>query len=374
MNDSISRYIAMSGRLFKTATTLLLAITSLPAYGSITFTPLGFLSDSNFYSEARAVSNNGIVVGSSASGIRGRQAFRWTATGGLEGLGSLGGGTVRPMSYAYGISADGVVIVGEDRAGVGDQAFRWTETGGMVGLGDLPGNRLRSSAQGVSADGAVVVGRGLSDSGGEAFRWTEAGMVGLGLSGTAYDVSTDGSVIVGTTSGREAFRWTEAGLVGLGDLPGGLVHSDARDVSSDGSVVVGQSWSDAGTEAFRWTEAEGMVSLGGSGVAYGVSGDGKLIVGESNGAFLWDEANGMRSLQDLVEDAGWDLTGWTLQGATGISDNGRYIVGYGMNPDSNTEAWLIDLGTHAVPEPLSVVVWGGLTCFAAMVINRRRRV
>ena len=48
------------------------------------------------------------------------------------------------------------------------------------GLGDLPGGLFNSQAYDVSADGSVVVGQGNSASGGEAFRWTSAGMVGLG--------------------------------------------------------------------------------------------------------------------------------------------------------------------------------------------------
>ena len=57
----------------------------------------------------------------------------------------------------------------------------------------------------------------------------------------AYDISADGSTVVGTsetTSGTEAFRWRrDTGMQGLGDLPGGDFFSHAQDVSADGSVV-----------------------------------------------------------------------------------------------------------------------------------------
>src|SRR4051812_29188909 len=60
----------------------------------------------------------------------------------------------------------------------------------------------------------------------------------------AYDVSADGTVVVGeagtTNYGNEAFRWTAAnGMVGLGDLPGATFYSVAFGVSADGSVVTG---------------------------------------------------------------------------------------------------------------------------------------
>ncbi|MCL6536549.1 MAG: hypothetical protein K6U77_10815, partial [Armatimonadetes bacterium] len=58
----------------------------------------------------------------------------------------------------------------------------------------------------------------------------------------AWDVSTDGRVVVGDSvnaSGqRRAFRWTAAdGMVDLGTLGG--PESWARNVSADGGVVVG---------------------------------------------------------------------------------------------------------------------------------------
>ena len=50
-------------------------------------------------------------------------------------------------------------------------------------------------------------------------------------------------------------------------------------------------------------------------------------------AFIWDNANGMRKLKDvLVNDFGLDLTGWTLTIARGISDDGLTIVGDGIKP------------------------------------------
>jgi probable HAF family extracellular repeat protein len=79
-----------------------------------------------------------VVVGYATFPDQSIQAFRWTAVGGLEGLGYL---SPRGVGYdtAYGVSADGTVIVGEAASPEGQQAFRWTRAAGMVGLGDLPG-------------------------------------------------------------------------------------------------------------------------------------------------------------------------------------------------------------------------------------------
>ncbi len=172
----------------------------------------------------------------------------------------------------------------------------------FAGLGDLPGGTFRSNAFDVSADGSVVVGDSLSEPGWEAFRWTdEEGMVGLGdlpgglFASMATGVSADGSVIVGR--GRpegglvyEACRWTaEGGIEGLGFLPKSGPSSMAFGVSDDGQVIIGRAELEPfGYEvAFRWTAAEGMVSLGflESGVptrgAWGVSADGSVIMGSA---------------------------------------------------------------------------------------------
>jgi len=282
---------------------------------------LGELPGGSFRSEAEAVSADGsVVVGSSISGVSGRsgiyEAFRWTAEDGMIGLGDLPGGG--PDSRAYGVSADGSVVVGRSESadsGFTTEAFRWTQTEGMVGLGDLPGGHFESRANGVSPDGTLLVGQSVTAAGREAFRWTaEGGLVGLGslgdIGGAVSDgtaVSADGTVLVGSSESTEsyphpeAFRWApDGGMVGLGDLPGGPFRSKAYDVSADGSVVVGRSatsQSPGGAiefEAFVWDTARGMRSLRGVLVdelgldltgwtpldAFGISADGLTIAGE----------------------------------------------------------------------------------------------
>ena len=71
-----------------------------------------------------------------------------------------------------------------------------------------------------------------------------------------------------------------ASFTPLGDLPGGGVFGAAYGVSADGVVVVGESQGASGTEAIRWTLGSGLVGLGdlaGGGTlsfATGVSDDG----------------------------------------------------------------------------------------------------
>ena len=269
----------------------------------------------NFAYSSRAVSGNGSIV----SGYGSSGSFRWTESSGLEFPEEIASVSIYDMSF------DGTVMVGY----LGGEAVLWTEQDGVIGLGDLPGGSFRSLASAVSADGLVVVGKANSSSGLEAFRWTQTdGMIGLGdleggiFESSAYGVSVDGSVVVGrgeSESGFEAFRWENDVMTGLGDLEGGIFGSEAYGVSANGSVIVGKSNSDSGPEAF-----------------------------------IWDADNGMRSLQSLLEyDYGLDLTGWTLQGAYGISADGLTIVGEGTNPVGDTEAWIA-----TVPEPATLLLLG----------------
>jgi len=338
-----------------------------------TFTPLGTLAGDDL-SRATGVSADGsVVVGISIDTTyldpyNLGEAYRWTRDGGMVGLGKVP--NYDDLSAAEGVSDDGSVVVGYSACcnGVLYQAFRWTSEGGMVGLGNLPD----SHAYDVSADGSVVVGD--SDAGefqGEATLWTSDGSrVGLGyLTGfatvsVARGVSDDGSVVVGFSSSfpdYEAFRWTsEDGMVGLGHLPGGD-DNVAYDVSADGSVVVGRSHSASGYEAFRWTSEDGMVGLGhlpggSSSQALGVSADGSVIVGTGNSAssppdeaFRWTSEDGMQSVGLILTTAGVDLTGWTLKRATGVSADGNTIVGWATNPDGDTEAWIAVLSDTPLP-------------------------
>ena len=358
------------------ALTFLLSLLPSAQAQQASFIGLGDLPGGEFDSQAYSVSADGSVVTGKAKTANGDQAFRWTEDGGMIGLGDLPGGTV--ASKANFMSADGSIIVGESQSSNGMEAFRWTEADGMVGLGDLPGGFFFSRALSISADGTVIVGESNAAEGFEAFRWEDGIMTGLGdlpggfFMSQAYTASADGTVIAGlsqSTEGAEAFRWTEAeGLVGLGDLPGGTFFSVVYSTSAEGDVLAGWGQSVDGIEAFRWEDGmmTGLGDLPGSfffSVALATSADGSAVVGYSEAepqgyrAFLWTAADGMRNLKDVLEDDyGLDLTGWTLSLPYDISDDGTAIVGYGRNPNGQTEAWraaglqLQPVATEASPD------------------------
>jgi hypothetical protein len=82
------------------------------------------------------------------------------------------GQPVTDFPTPYAVSTDRAVVVGQ--FGLYEpEAFRWTASDGLVGLGFLAAleNGNESSANGVSADGKVIVGSSSSTNTYEGFRW-----------------------------------------------------------------------------------------------------------------------------------------------------------------------------------------------------------
>ena len=60
------------------------------------------------------------------------------------------------------------------------------------------------------------------------------------------------------------------------------------------------------------------------------------------GAFIWNRAQGMQDLQDILTTTYMlDLTGWALSQANAVSDDGRTVAGVGTNPNGDAEAWVV---------------------------------
>ena len=339
-----------------------------------TFTPLGTFGATR--AAARDVSADGSVVVGTAVDVATNtiSVFRWTAEGSM----------LRPSSSEdVAVSADGTTVVGSYLSPNGTEAFRWTADGMFQGLGDLPGGAFNSAAFDVSTNGSVVVGFGsiVSDgqSAGQAFRWTEQdGMVAIAEPHTAARAtSADGSVVIGDSTTGGTFRFPElAGRPGF-NLPGSF-DTFLHAISAEGSVVVGHSEFRVGlsgfrNEALRWTASDGAVSLLGpnsNSIAYDISGDGLAIVGSrsDSGPFYWTASTGALDLQDLLISLGaTNLDGWELGPAFGISADGRTIVGAGRLNNGPVQGWVA-----TIPEPSTVVLGAAAAILILMLCLRQR--
>lgn len=241
-------------------------------------------------------------------------------------------------------------------------------------MGDLPGGSFQSRAFDVSDDGSVVVGESTGAMGVQAVRWTVGGgIIGIGdLSGGDFDshalsVSGDGTTIVGRSSsdaGEQAFRWTAgSGIVGLGDLAGGGFWSSATGVSTNGSVIVGGGTVGEGLKAYHWTAENGMTALGylpngqAESWASAVSADGSMTVGTARGQYGGYEAFVSTTPPTILVGLGDPVGGSFGSYAYGISGNGTVVFGQGASAFDGNEAcyWTSATGWVGLGTPSSAV-------------------
>jgi len=261
----------------------------------------------------------------------------------------------------------------------------------------------QTSAVGISADGTVIIGKYfLSETdprclvvGGctRSFKWTaQTGAQDLGLldgrEALAHALSGDGSLIVGEASSSAAFRrafvWTAA--TGMLDMGTPLFvnqpehsRSEAFGISGDGSVIVGRAIPPEELlipESFRFTTKEGFAFLSPTlpgnlqSQASAVSADGAVVVGYSYDtrtffarAFRW-EAGVIENLGTIVgppdyafaaSSDGSAVVGMSGSGASG-STAFRWTPGVGMEDLGNLGGKFASSSAAALSADGSVVV------------------
>ena len=289
-------------------------------YGTPTQLPF-IAGGSPSFSASYDISDDGtIAVGQSDGAVDGFEwAVYWTSGAGPTQLPMYSSGA---FGRANCCSSDGLTIfgLGQDSLGV-QHALKWV--GGVVSALPMPGTGDSAQIHDCSHDGTFQVGAANSTVGGnqEAYYWNGGAPVALPtLGGTtiseALGCNSDGSVIVGdcTVAGvAHAVKWTAAspgGVYTATDL-GGLGHTGvnliaiAFDVSADGTRVVGKACSanaTLATHAVTWDASNVIFDLegfaGGSlSTANAISPDGTLIGGE-------DRDNG-----SVTHAVTWTVTG-----------------------------------------------------------------
>ena len=306
---------------------------------------IGSLGDETIIRGLSADGNVAVGTAFSGNGWNGSSvAFRWTSAAGIEQLDGLGGS----ITLADAVSADGKVIVGASDLASGDRhAVRWTSQG-ISDLGTLAGGNY-SYATATNADGAVVVGASLVGGHAHAFRWTDGVMSDLdnfnGNYSIARAVSSTGNTVAGewatNSYQRRVFVWTtEGGTSDIGTLGGANVLFS--DLSSDGTTVVGSGDTGTTMRAFRWTATSGMSDLGtigdGGSRAYGVNADGSVVVGEFdlgqlNRGFRWTQETGMQTIEQWLDANGVavDPASSQVSYADAVSDDGKVVAGILLN-------------------------------------------
>jgi hypothetical protein len=287
-------------------------------------------------------------------------------------LGDLAGGgdstSVRVINF------DGSICAGYSDSEIGREAFLWTEESGMVGLGFLV-----TRISGLSDHGLAIVGTLSYDNDYAPFYWSLAtGLIQLTEATSVNGLSADGTVVLGVKA-LHGFSWTLTdGYIDIGRLHGSYgPPSDQLAISADGTTIVGRSY----YEAFRWTEATGIVGLGDlrseedvSSHATDASADGSVVVGWAgtdatydgdNEAMMWNQTDGMVSLNTLLTESGVTLGGLSLDTVLFVSDDGRKMLAMAVDPYWDNHLCYIDLDAETTepPAPLHKLA----------VVNRYRR-
>lgn len=252
---------------------------------------------------------------------------------------------------AYAINDHGAVAID-----AGNSIVVWTSSAGHTPLG----------FQGVPSDinnsGQVA---GYGEPGAFVFTPNETVLTLPTLGGVAVVHALNNSgYAVGFSRGpnysiEHAVLYRDGTIIDLGVL-GDSLSSYAADINSHDQVVGGSG------AAFVWDDANGMRSLGELGVSSDANAinDSGTVVGNylnddglSRG-FVWDSANGMRDLNTLIPTN----SGWTIAIANDINNQGQ-IVGWG-NLNGESRGFLLT----PIPEPaamaLALAGLGALTIFA----------
>jgi len=217
--------------------------------------------------------------------------------------------------------------------------------------GPAPGQQLvnlpdASWANDVTPDGEIVVGTWVGGSG-FIWRWRVDPAPTIIPGMDAVGVSDDGLVVAGntthpTTGQKVATRWTSAtGVQLLGTVGGGsgcgLDLSSAYDISGDGSTIVGLAWIGCKAYGFRWTAATGMQALqylaNGLNRCSAISGDGSALGGFAQGTFERTPAYWAPDTSGFVLNANFQGEVW------GFNQDGSLSVGTNFFGGNNLTAF-----------------------------------
>ena len=263
------------------------------------------------------------------------------------------------------VSTDGLIMVGFGNKKTGQVAFRADLTDPLLPIVEeltitdtLTLQSLQtSSAEAVSVDGLIIAGYGATKVGNRAFVTTV-------VDATTAPITIESTILPMLAGGKFA---------------------EAYAMTPDGAVIAGRSGSPLGPQACIWFRVDGngvfTTALDGTWVVKGLGGLSKsgldsvasgvaykndatwgdlMVVGRSKSilypseAFVWagnpvlvDDGIGYKyDLEYILIKSGAGTastfgSSWILNEATGISDDGTRIVGWGTNPEQGIEAFAV---------------------------------
>ena len=305
--------------------------------------------DGNTNVYALAVDDEYIYAGGNLSSIYSKKFFA-EASGAVAALYDIESKTWTPLetfgfmsdvsaSSAYNISGDGKTVIGssyvEDALGIISHATAWSADEGIIDLGSkFDGEYTRASAS--SYDGSVLVGH--QDKLGP---WNAA----------IWKKNPDGGYY------EPQYIFAEKGMtdddIDFDDMLDmyAKLPREAKCVSSDGKWVGGRGDGNGAVPCpWIWSEETGIVKVGNeeyNGSVMDMTNDASVLIGNfgtGESGWIWTEEMGQVDLNTFVEKyLDYELEDCALCGPYDMSPNGRYIVGYGVNSNSEFFGYRIDL-------------------------------
>ncbi|MEP7043799.1 MAG: hypothetical protein ABI843_12100 [Dokdonella sp.] len=303
--------------------------------------------------QATKFSQNGEYLVAFLSGTGG---VRWTSATGDEEL-------VPGMVYSNGINnlgtVSGAISTDGGSANGGHDLPALSPIGASAPLAlPLPAGTDNVDVYDVSDDGTAV-GLAWNDSFtiAKAYYYSTAdGVVDLPVdspttASRSNAISADGSVIGGwnddfNTGFRRGVVWVDR-VATYVQTPDGSAVGEADGVSGNGQFVVGSSYptADGSSASWRLNVATGaVISIPSMPFAFGVSDDGKTVVGASGffdnpprALYIWTEAGGSQQLSDYLTERGIaipaDLSLPLSGSLSAVSGDGTKVAGwtFGMN-------------------------------------------
>jgi uncharacterized membrane protein len=367
------------------------------------FSALPLLLPGDSTSFAYAISSDGrLVIGEDFSAkvtVHG-EATAWSYAAGIWAVKGLGLPTALPgalNSPAGGLSIDGALVVGRSsfeppaNPPVDTYAWCWRDTGGFKLL-PMPSGLIVAQAVSTTEGGTTIVGfaspdvyyrqdsrpivwRGSYVSGWAASQldssegWALAvDMTGNRVVGWSRPSTADPSIPAGQA--RFAAMWSFVGgswtKTWLGSLPGDGGRGSVSMIAPRGHFALGSSGTLEASRPAMWnllpngkpTKVDdlGMLPKATLGIATAATPNGRRVVGYCSRlendefryeAFLWERGTGIRSLRELLIAGGAnEVAAWMNLAATGISEDGNTICGYGTDPsgpEGHELAWVARL-------------------------------
>ncbi len=314
--------------------------TQIPEYMIVDFDTLGGTSTYVY-----GINDHGQVVGSSQTrGDLYRHAFFYS-NGSMNDIGTLGGDN----SYAFEINNSGQAVgYSQIKGNLHVHSFLYSN-GILHDIGTLGGNN--TYAYGINDKGQIAGYSELKNGDWHAFLYSNGILHDIGTLGGkksfANGINNSGQVVGYSWNVDEiphAFLYSNGSMLDLGTLGGR--ESFTSDINNRGHVTGSAHTSNGILHSFLYSNGV-MKDIGTLGdyfsYAYGINDHGQVVGAspfsrdpDALHAFLYSDGV-MRDLNNLVIPG----SGWNLELAGAINNTGK-IVGHGINPSGQRQAFLLN--------------------------------